>query len=670
MKKITTLFIFITMILTLVACNKQPDFEALYDKITIDYGEGQTKDTIVKDFVLPNKVDEYELTWVSNDPTVLLITNYQVTVKQNKLINNVTLTATIKTDDKGSKAFLVTVLAKEDTTNPDPDPNPNPDPDPNPNPDPTDTIANKDETIFLKGYELTWKPSEDVETYYVYLNEEKVIETKDTIADISQWKNLFKKTVELRIFSDENLEEIYLQDYISYLNPVEIGFELEEGFVPSTSYNNTTPKTIGKEPHQWSILHGSPTTTKAAVISGIASLQMRTYKATTTIPQVETLYSINNLKKITFKAKSDKNPLILSYSLDGKNFINEQKYQLTTSATTYTYEINQTKPVYLKFTVDKIDSSATFQTTIDDIAFEYNAENTLTFVEGRFDLESIKNKNQSKRDKVIPIKDLPVFTDLEYYASLNNLTGNEFKDALRAILNNANKRLLAYGDVQYVLEQSDLVKTEKESYLYSMYDSHKIEIIYWNEGNAWNKEHVWANSRLGQERVKNTEASIASDLHNLRAIVPSTNNSRDNRYFDEKDAPGWSYYPGDDHKGDTARILFYMVAAYPQLVLSDDPYIQGDPNNYQLAGAQMAMLKQLLKWHLEDPVDSFEQNRNNIIYQYQGNRNPFIDHPEYVSIYFKDYLDQHPEVGNLYLNLLMNQLNLSQAELPNNRYTI
>ncbi|NLK12256.1 MAG: hypothetical protein GX312_01520, partial [Candidatus Phytoplasma sp.] len=309
MKRITTLFIFMTMILTLVACNNQPDFKALYDTITIDYGEGQTKDTIVKDFVLPDKVLDYELTWLSSDPSVLQINNYQVTVKQNKLINNVTLTVTIKTDDKGSKAFLVTVLAKEDTTNPDPDP------------DPTDTIANKDETIFLKGYELTWEPSEDVETYYVYLNEEKVIETKETVADMSQWKNLFKKTVELRIFSDENLEDIYLQDYISYLNPVEIGFELEEGFVPTEDYINKTPKTIGKEPHQWSILHGTPTKTNKQVISGTASLQMRTYKSTTTIPEVETLYSINNLKKITFKAKSDKNPLILSYSLDGKNFI-------------------------------------------------------------------------------------------------------------------------------------------------------------------------------------------------------------------------------------------------------------------------------------------------------------------------------------------------------------
>ena len=48
----------------------------------------------------------------------------------------------------------------------------------------------------------------------------------------------------------------------------------------------------------------------------------------------------------------------------------------------------------------------------------------------------------------------------------------------------------------------------------------------------------------------------------------------------------------------------------------------------------MGLLSILIQWHEEDPVSLFEINRNNIIYSYQGNRNPYIDHPEYVQQYF------------------------------------
>ncbi len=49
-------------------------------------------------------------------------------------------------------------------------------------------------------------------------------------------------------------------------------------------------------------------------------------------------------------------------------------------------------------------------------------------------------------------------------------------------------------------------------------------------------------------------------------------------------------------------------------------------------GARMGQLTLLLKWHKEDPVDDFERNRNEVIYEAQGNRNPFIDKPEYVHL--------------------------------------
>jgi hypothetical protein len=74
------------------------------------------------------------------------------------------------------------------------------------------------------------------------------------------------------------------------------------------------------------------------------------------------------------------------------------------------------------------------------------------------------------------------------------------------------------------------------------------------------------------------------------------------------------YYPGDADKGDIARILLYMNVRW----------------NLIINTSSVGDLNMLLRWHMEDPVDDFERNRNNILYGYQENRNPFIDHPELV----------------------------------------
>ena len=89
--------------------------------------------------------------------------------------------------------------------------------------------------------------------------------------------------------------------------------------------------------------------------------------------------------------------------------------------------------------------------------------------------------------------------------------------------------------------------------------------------------------------------------------------------------------PADAVKGDIARILFYMDIRYeggedePNLAVTEVLNNVADVPN-------IGKLSTLLDWHLQDPVDDFEMSRNEVIYGIQGNRNPFIDHPEYVSI--------------------------------------
>lgn len=83
---------------------------------------------------------------------------------------------------------------------------------------------------------------------------------------------------------------------------------------------------------------------------------------------------------------------------------------------------------------------------------------------------------------------------------------------------------------------------------------------------------------------------------------------------------GGSYYtPTDEYKGDVARIIFYLMIRYPQ---SDN-----------LSFTNIAQSKELLlSWNRLDPVSKLEMNRNNYIETIQGNRNPFIDYPEFADM--------------------------------------
>ncbi|MEM7297132.1 MAG: endonuclease, partial [Bacteroidota bacterium] len=95
---------------------------------------------------------------------------------------------------------------------------------------------------------------------------------------------------------------------------------------------------------------------------------------------------------------------------------------------------------------------------------------------------------------------------------------------------------------------------------------------------------------------------------------------------------GWE--PRDDVKGDVARILFYMATRYEgengevDLELTETLQSQSAKDPFH------ATLSVLLEWHELDPVSAFETNRNNAIFDFQGNRNPYIDHPEWVELVF------------------------------------
>lgn len=141
----------------------------------------------------------------------------------------------------------------------------------------------------------------------------------------------------------------------------------------------------------------------------------------------------------------------------------------------------------------------------------------------------------------------------------------------------------------------------------------------------WVREHVFPRS-LGTPNLGFELAG--SDAHNLRSIDNSRNNTRSNRKFEAGsgqasyiNAAG-NWFPGDEWKGDVARMMMYMYLRYPTQC---NPLAVGvGSTSYSQLGD---MPNIFLEWNQQDPVSAYEITRNNVLQNMQGNRNPFIDNP-------------------------------------------
>lgn len=258
-----------------------------------------------------------------------------------------------------------------------------------------------------------------------------------------------------------------------------------------------------------------------------------------------------------------------------------------------------------------------------------------------------------------------------YYDSAQGLEGDALKQALYDIIKNHTEK--SYGDARYILDETDRDPNNSAN-VRVIYSPHSVSGT-WDNGVSWNREHVWSKSR-GMTDPDNNDYGPSTDLHNLRACVPDVNTDKSNRWFAECSTKHYydgvwtgSYYAGatqsssqfywkprDEDKGDVARIMFYMATRYegesgePDLELLN--YI---PTNNSTTEPIYALYEDLLQWHKDDPVDDFERNRNNVIYSYQNNRNPYIDHPEWAESAFQSTADlnnrkKEPTVFELYPN--------------------
>lgn len=206
-----------------------------------------------------------------------------------------------------------------------------------------------------------------------------------------------------------------------------------------------------------------------------------------------------------------------------------------------------------------------------------------------------------------------------YYLMAQDMTDATLLLSLRTIINDGFYGV-SYGEARYLLDDTDADPNHPGN-LILVYLGTSVSGV-WDSGVTWNREHVWPQSAL-PDSASNSSTNTASDLHNLKPSDPDENGYRGNKYFDNISS-SVSYEPRDEVKGDVARIMLYMIVMYDELTLVDRTPVTDN--------LEMAMFSTLLEWHWQDPVDDFERHRNQLIYEFQGNRNPFIDYPEFVNL--------------------------------------
>ena len=224
-----------------------------------------------------------------------------------------------------------------------------------------------------------------------------------------------------------------------------------------------------------------------------------------------------------------------------------------------------------------------------------------------------------------------------YYNDVDlDLTGTSLMNELSTKVIATHTTTLSYG--WDVVREADLNPSNSSEVLllYGWSDSDgnvtsdRTRGAYENGGSVgnWNREHTYAKS-LGNPDLGTS--GPGADVHHLRACDMQRNSTRNNNLFADGSGSAsyvtssGGFYPGDEWKGDVARMMMYMYLRYGSQCLPSDVAIGST------ASTDSNMVELLLDWNAEDPVSSFEENRNDVVASYQGNRNPFIDNPAFAT---------------------------------------
>lgn len=233
-----------------------------------------------------------------------------------------------------------------------------------------------------------------------------------------------------------------------------------------------------------------------------------------------------------------------------------------------------------------------------------------------------------------------------YYNSTQGKKGQALRHELHEIIK--NHTVIPYSGLWSVFPQSDRKANGKvwDIYSFKPAGTQPYEYTfgtdqcgsYSSEGDCYNREHSWPQSWF------NSVSGPDSDLFHIYPTDGKVNGQRANFPYGNVGSASWTsmngsklgncinpgysstvFEPINEFKGDLARTYFYMTTRY----LNEDASWSSSPaaNKCELIAWQLNVL---LQWHQQDPVSQKEKNRNDSIYRYQGNRNPFIDAPAFA----------------------------------------
>ncbi len=244
----------------------------------------------------------------------------------------------------------------------------------------------------------------------------------------------------------------------------------------------------------------------------------------------------------------------------------------------------------------------------------------------------------------------------DYYAPVTAEEGTALLGQLHDLITTTHRTYTRYADCK---DPAIAQKTDPgpNGQLMEFY-AHAELSSEWKSGasGTWNREHVWCQSLSNGLWGEN---GGGADLHHIRPTESRVNNARGNNKYGDFDSGNTVWYrdasdrqiaiagytksglfePIDEAKGDVARIVLYVYTHYNTF---ENVYgtTNGSGQSYYFGTLKFTnvvsgkteddAIALLLDWHLSDPVDEIETTRNDAVYEIQGNRNPFIDHPEYV----------------------------------------
>lgn len=249
-----------------------------------------------------------------------------------------------------------------------------------------------------------------------------------------------------------------------------------------------------------------------------------------------------------------------------------------------------------------------------------------------------------------------------YYSSITATSGKQLLGQVHDLITTTHKKYTSYSDCKNptYIKQTD--PGTNSSSVMEFYSQANISST-WGSGavGTWNREHVWCQS------LSNGlwgESGGGSDMHHIRPVETRLNstrgndkyglvNNRDGNKAYYKDGSGNNvahggyssggvFEPLDKVKGDVARIVMYVYThynTYNNSIFGGYAKTNGSGSYFgtlnfthvMSASNETAAINLLLEWNKNDPVDDIERTRNEAVYEIQGNRNPFIDHPEYAN---------------------------------------